>query len=54
MKQLLLTVFFIWTFSVVGAEPKSQCPVEFYAGVSVGWDHFIAKQTEEIVTTHNT
>lgn len=50
MKQLLLTVFFIWTFSVVGAEPKSQCPVEFYAGVSVGWDHFIAKQTEQLTT----
>lgn len=31
------------------AKSSSEKTVEFYAGISLGWDHMVAKRNEELV-----
>lgn len=51
MKKLLLIVLSITAFHIYAEEQKtavsSEKTVEFYAGISLGWDHMIAKRTEQ-------
>ncbi len=61
MLRILLTVAFIGLFPITAEVQKqgqehaqnSEKEIEFYAGISVGWDCLIAKRTEQLVTNTN-
>lgn len=54
MKKLLIAILCIAMFHIYAedrhAKSSSEKTVEFYAGISLGWDHMVAKRTEQILT----
>lgn len=53
MKKLLIAILCIAMFHIYAedqhAKSSSEKTVEFYAGISLGWDHMVAKRNEELV-----
>ena len=57
MQKLLLIILSFSLFCVCAEEqktlPANDKAVEFYAGISLGWDHMVTKRQEELVTGTN-
>ena len=57
MQKILLITISTMAFSIAAEESKteqtSDKAIEFYAGISLGWDHLIVKRQEQIVTHQN-
>ncbi|MEI6627891.1 MAG: hypothetical protein WCN27_00575 [Alphaproteobacteria bacterium] len=55
MQKIWLIILSTLVFSITAEESKteqtSDNSIEFYAGISLGWDHLIAKRNEQVVTT---
>lgn len=57
MQKIWLIILSTLVFSIAAEESKtdqtSDKAIEFYAGISLGWDHMVAKRNEELVTRNN-
>ncbi len=57
MQKILLIILSAVAFSIAAEESKTDKTtdkaIEFYAGISLGWDHLIAKRQEQLVTHQN-
>ena len=57
MQKILLIIISAMIFSITAEESKTDkttdSAIEFYAGISLGWDHLIAKRQEQLVTHQN-
>ncbi len=57
MQKILLIIISAMVFYIAAEEsktpPANDNTVEFYAGISLGWDHLIAKRHEQLVTDNN-
>lgn len=53
MQKIWLIILSTLVFSIAAEESKtdqtSDKAIEFYAGISLGWDHLVAKRNEELV-----